>query len=91
MFAYRHLTDVNHLSMYSTPYPSASVEDLPSNRQSLPFVQVTPSDAVLPQDKLEELNNLVNPLAPSEEKGKDLYRQTVQFVGNFLFDLEAHA
>ena len=85
MFAYRHLTELHHISLHSTTYPSVSVEDLLNRQQELPFVEVLPSTTVIPNDKLEELKSLVDPLSSSSERGKDLYRQTVELVGNFLF------
>ena len=43
MFAYRHLTELHHLSLHSTTYPSVSVENLLSRQEELPFVEVLPS------------------------------------------------
>lgn len=84
MFAYRHLTELQHLTNHSTPYPSVSVQQLLNNQTGLPFVQVSPPVTMLPDDKFAELRELVDPLAVSTEKGKDLYQRTVQFVGDYL-------
>ena len=85
MFAYQHLTEIHHLSLHSTSYPSVNVNDLLRRQEELPHVEVLPSHNFLPNHKFDELKNLVNPLNSSSEKGKDLYKQTVEFVGNFLF------
>lgn len=82
MFAYQHLAEVQQLSLHSTNYPSVSVQDLLSRQEDLSYVEVSPSTSILPDDKVEELKNLVSPLDFSYEKGKDLYRQTVEFVGS---------
>lgn len=85
MFAYRHLTELHHSTTYSSPYPETSVQDLLSNPSALPFVDVSPpNNSLLPDNIVAELRDVVNPLAQSHEKGKDLFTRTINFVGDYL-------
>lgn len=84
MFAYRHLTELHHSITHSTPYPMVSVQQLLSNQNTLPFVTVSSPVSPLPDEKMSELREHVNPLAESSEKGKDLYSRTVKFLGDYL-------
>ena len=84
MFAYRHLTQLHHSAMHSTPYPSISPQELLRNPTVLPYVEVLPSVCPLPDVVMIQLREAINPLAVSDDKGKDIYMQTVRFVGDYL-------
>lgn len=84
MYAYRHLTELHHSILHSTPYPTVSVQELLQNPTALPYVDVLPSVYQLPNDVFNELREVVNPLAESNDKGKDIYMETVKFVGDYL-------
>lgn len=81
---YQHLTELHHSITHSTPYPTVAVQDLLRREDTLPFVNVEPPISPLPDEKLAELRTSVDPLAPSHQKGKDIYDRTVQFVGQYL-------
>ena len=84
MFAYRHLTELQHSITQSTPYPQVSVQELLGNTSVLPFVDVQSIVSPLPDSAMMQLREAVNPFALSDEKGKDLYMETVKFVGDYL-------
>ena len=84
MFAYGHLTELHHSILHSTPYPMVSVQELLRNPNALPFVEVSPNVCPLPDEVMDGLREAVNPLAESTDKGKDLYMETVKFVGDYL-------
>ena len=73
MFAFRHLTELHHSITYSSPYPMTSVQELLSNASALPFVEVSPINPLLPDNVMAELRDVVNPMAESHDKGKDLF------------------
>ena len=50
----------------------------------LPYVEVLPSVCPLPDVVMSQLREAINPLAVSDDKGKDIYMQTVRFVGDYL-------
>lgn len=50
--------------------------------RNLPHVEVNDVDSALGQDGLQELMRNINPL--SDDDGKELYRRTIRFVGNYL-------
>ncbi len=84
MFAYRHLTQLHHSTLHSTPYPSVSAQELLRNPTVLPYVEVLPSVSPLPDMVMTQLRGVINPLAVSADKGKDIYMETVKFVGDYL-------
>ena len=84
MFAYRHLTQLHHSAMHSTPYPSISAQELLRNPTVLPYVEVLPSVCPLPDVVMSQLRGAINPLAVSDDKGKDIYMHTFRFVGDYL-------
>ena len=65
-------------------YPEVSVTDLLSRREELPYVVIDSIPCSLDQEGFEELKRSVDPLAESSNKGRDIYLQTVQFVGNYI-------
>lgn len=88
MFAYRHLTELHHSILHSTPYTTVSVQELLQNPGALPYVEVLPSVCPFPNDVMDELREVVNPLAQSNNKGKDIYMETVKFVGDYLTNVQ---
>ena len=73
MFAFRYLTELHYSITYSSPYPMTSVQELLSNASALPFVEVSPIKPLLPDNVMAELRDVVNPMAESHDKGKDLF------------------
>ena len=65
-------------------FPEVSVTDLLSRREELPHVVVDHIPCCLDQQGLEQLKRTINPLAQTSNKGRDLYLQTVNFVGNYI-------
>ena len=65
-------------------YPEVFVTDLLSRREELPYVVIDSILYSLDQEGFEELKRSVDPLAESSNKGRDIYLQTVQFVGNYI-------
>ena len=61
-----------------------SVQELLSNPSALPFVEVSPIKPLLPDNVMAELRDVVDPMAESHEKGKDLFTKTINFVGDYL-------
>ena len=90
MFAYRHLTQLRHLTLHFTPYftpyftPSVSAQELLRNPAILPYVEVLPSVSPLPDVVLTQLRETINTLAVSNDKGKNIYMETVRFAENYL-------
>ena len=69
---------------HQCPYPSISAQELLRNPTVLPYVEVLPSVCPLPDVVMSQLREAINPLAVSDDKGKDIYMQTVRFVGDYL-------
>ena len=65
-------------------YPEVSVPDLLSRREDLPYVEVNGVPCCLQPQVFEELKRNIDPLGQSGNKGRDIYLQTVNFVGNHL-------
>lgn len=65
-------------------YPEVSVPDLLSRREDLPYVEVNSIPCCLEGQAFEELKRSIDPLGQSGNKGRDIYLQTVNFVGNHL-------
>ena len=71
--------------MHSTPYPSISAQEHLRNPTVLPYVEVLlPSVCPIPDVVMSQLREPINLLAVSDDKGKDIYMQTVRFVGDYL-------
>lgn len=83
-FAYRHLTQLRHLTLHSTPYPSVLAQELLRNPAILPYVEVLPSVFPLLDVVLTQLRETINTLAVSNDKGKNIYMETVRFAENYL-------
>lgn len=67
-------------------YPEVSVPDLLSRREDLPYVEVNSIPCCLEVQVFEELKRNIDPLGRSCNKGRDIYLQTVNFVGNHLLE-----
>ena len=86
MFAHRHLTQLHHSAMHAfntIPINFSSRTSI-RNPTVLAYVEVLPSVCPLPDVVMSQLREAINPLAVSDDKGKDIYMQTVRFVGDYL-------
>ena len=84
--AYQHLTEVYSSSVHSVPYPVLNVQNLLSNPEELPYVDVQARPCLLVPEKLAELQRVVNPMSQSLCFGRDLFDRTVDFVAQSLLE-----
>ena len=84
--AYQHLTELYSSSVHSVPYPVLNVQNLLSNPEELPYVDVQARPCPLVPEKLAELQRVVNPMSQSLCFGRDLFDRTVDFVAQSLLE-----
>ena len=84
--AYQHLTELYSSSVHSVPYPVLNVQNLLSNPEELPYVDVQARPCPLVPEKLAELQRVVNPMSQLLCFGRDLFDRTVDFVAQSLLE-----